>query len=213
MIALFPILKQLETVSTALLSTAFLPPVDYLLAIRSSENIVLEACESYQKQSYRNRCEIVTAQGIQTLTLPIVHPHMRCAPSITEVAIEYRTPWQPKLLRALKTAYATAPFFLYYFDELSALVLQRPATLLEYNTHLLQFLLRSFKLERSIAYTQSYQTDYNSPIIDLRAHFHPKRARIEQIHYYQVFNERLPFYANVSSIDLLFNEGGNYFIR
>lgn len=197
---------------TILLTTAFLPPVDYLLAITTSDSIVLEIHENYQKQSYRNRCEIVTSQGIQALTIPIVHPHTGCPIRIAEVAIEYHTPWQKKLLRAIKTAYATAPFFIYYFDELSELVMRRHDTLLEYNTALLQFLLRAFKIERHLAYTQSYETK-PSDIIDLRATFHPKTVRPERLHYYQVFADRLPFYPNVSVIDLLFNEGGNYLMQ
>jgi len=197
---------------TTLFTTAFLPPVDYFLAIAKSDNVLIEAHENYQKQSYRNRCEIVTSQGVQVLTIPVLHAHTGQSAPIADVEIEYRTPWQTKLLRALRTAYATAPFFIYYFDELSELVMRRHDTLLEYNTALLQFLLRTFKIERHLAYTQSYETK-PSDIIDLRATFHPKTVRPERLHYYQVFADRLPFYPNVSVIDLLFNEGGNYLMQ
>ena len=198
---------------TTLLTTAFLPPVDYLLAITTSDSIVLEVHENYQKQSYRNRCEIVTSQGVQVLTIPVLHAHTGQSAPIADVEIEYRTPWQTKLLRALRTAYATAPFFIHYFDELSALLLSRPTTLLDYNTALLNFLLRAFKLERPIAFTQTYEAVPCTEIVDLRTAFHPKTPRPERLHYYQVFADRLPFYPNVSVIDLLFNEGGNYLIQ
>lgn len=198
---------------TTLFTTAFLPPVDYFLAIAKSDNVLIEAHENYQKQSYRNRCEIVTSQGVQVLTIPVLHAHTGQSVPIADVEIEYRTPWQTKLLRALRTAYATAPFFIHYFDELSDLLRSRPTTLLAYNTALLNFLLRVFKLERPIAFTQTYEAVPCTEIVDLRTAFHPKTPRPEQLHYYQVFADRLPFYPNVSVIDLLFNEGGNYLVQ
>ena len=33
----------------------------------------LEACENYQKQSYRNRCYILAGDGVQMLQVPVAH--------------------------------------------------------------------------------------------------------------------------------------------
>ena len=35
--------------------------------------VYIEACENYQKQSYRNRCLFYAADGVQALTFPVVH--------------------------------------------------------------------------------------------------------------------------------------------
>ena len=35
--------------------------------------VYIEACENYQKQSYRNRCRFYAADGVQALSFPIVH--------------------------------------------------------------------------------------------------------------------------------------------
>ena len=77
-----------------LLSTAYFPPVSYFAAIAqemeglirqgvsrknilptplSSSVMYIEACENYQKQSYRNRCRFYGADGVQTLSFPILH--------------------------------------------------------------------------------------------------------------------------------------------
>lgn len=192
----------------ALFSIAFLPPVDYLLALSRCEVAALEACEHYQKQSYRNRCEIVTSQGIQTLTLPIRHTHTGQPIPIREAEIEYRTPWQGKLLRAIRSAYATAPYFIHYYDELAALVSIREPSLWAYNLQLLGFLTRHLHLAPpSVVETTSYETTLAPEWEDLRASFHPKQSRTVQLRYYQVFADRLPFFPNVSGLDLLFNEG------
>ena len=192
----------------ALFSIAFLPPVDYLLAFSRCEVAALEVCEHYQKQSYRNRCEIVTSQGVQMLTLPIRHTHSGQPLPIRDAEIEYRTPWQGKMLRAIRSAYATAPYFIHYYDELAELIAFREPSLLAYNLRLFSFLMRHLHFETPPLHeTTSYETTLASDREDLREVFHPKHARPEQLRYYQVFADRLPFYPNVSGLDLLFNEG------
>ena len=35
--------------------------------------VLVEACENYQKQSYRNRCYILAGDGVQMLQVPVLH--------------------------------------------------------------------------------------------------------------------------------------------
>ncbi len=197
----------------AIFSIAFLPPVDYLLSLGNCEIAAIEVYEHYQKQSYRNRCEIVTSQGVQMLSLPIRHTHSGHPLLITEAEIEYRTPWQGKMLRAIRSAYATAPYFIHYYDELAELIGAHTVSLLEYNLNLLGFLMRHFHnlASTQLQVTKRYDTEippeYKDGWQDRREAFHPKQQRPTQIRYYQVFSDRLPFFPNVSGIDLLFNEG------
>ena len=44
--------------NTVILSTAYLPPIEYFYFLQQVENAVVEADETYQKQTYRNRCVI-----------------------------------------------------------------------------------------------------------------------------------------------------------
>ncbi len=55
-----------------LLNTAYFPPVAYFMAIKQSRHIIIEQFENFGKQSYRNRCEIMTANGTISLTVPVV---------------------------------------------------------------------------------------------------------------------------------------------
>ena len=59
----------------ALFSTAYLPPVAYMAAMAANDVVDIEVCETYAKQTYRNRCTILTANGPLDLTIPIVRPH------------------------------------------------------------------------------------------------------------------------------------------
>ena len=48
----------------------------------------MEACENYQKQSYRNRCRIYAADGVQNLNFPIVHSGGSINIPIREVLVD-----------------------------------------------------------------------------------------------------------------------------
>lgn len=54
--------------SNILVNTAYFPPVQYFTKIKECTEIWIEQYESYGKQSYRNRCDIMTANGIMTLS-------------------------------------------------------------------------------------------------------------------------------------------------
>ena len=89
----------------------------------------MEACENYQKQSYRNRCRIYAADGVQNLNFPIVHSGGSISIPIREVLVDWSTPWLAKTKRCIDTAYRSSPFFDYYRDSLYALLDTRPETL------------------------------------------------------------------------------------
>ena len=57
---------------TVLLTSAYLPPVSFFTAINSGGDVLIEQYDNYCKQTYRNRCRIATAGGVQTLTIPVV---------------------------------------------------------------------------------------------------------------------------------------------
>ena len=61
--------------SVILMSTAYLPPIAYMAFLFSCSNIIIEKEETYPKQTYRNRCEILSANGIINLSIPVNKPH------------------------------------------------------------------------------------------------------------------------------------------
>ena len=60
--------------SSVYLSTAYLPPIDYLALWMHSGTTVIEKYEYVEKQSYRNRCRIATASGATELSIPLERP-------------------------------------------------------------------------------------------------------------------------------------------
>lgn len=171
--------------------------------------VQLEACENYQKQSYRNRCYILASDGVQMLQVPVVHG---ADMSITRVQVDYSTPWVVRTQRALDTAYETSAYYEYYRDEVFALLDARPETLWELNLSTIRFLLD----KTGIACRLSPTVEFAAPGADddYRLAIHPKRPDSVLADlglsrpYYQVFRDRMGgFTPKLSCLDLLFNEG------
>lgn len=57
--------------STALLQTTYFGPIQWYQKLYRYDRCLIEQYDSYQKQTYRNRCVIATANGLQALTVPI----------------------------------------------------------------------------------------------------------------------------------------------
>jgi hypothetical protein len=171
----------------AVFSTAFLPPIEYMKMIVQSEQIYMETHEHYQKQSYRNRCIIQTANGLFTMSIPVKHSSSKML--IREVEIDYKTTWQNRFWKALKTAYNTTPFFLYYSDCFEPFFAKKYDLLFDYNEQLLFLILKLLNLKKEIHYTDFYITEYENNILDLRHKIHPKKK------------------ADISIADVLFNYG------
>ena len=203
-----------------LLSTAYFPPVSYIALLARDmtlspdrvlpSQVCLEACENYQKQSYRNRCYILAGDGVQMLQVPVVHGDSW---AITEVRVDYSTPWVIRTRRALDTAYETAAYYEYYRDGLFALLDARPETLWELNLSTIRFLLAKTGVACELSPTSAFIAP-DTQAHDYRFSLHPKRPDtiLEELGldkpYYQVFQDRVGgFTPKLSCLDLLFNEG------
>lgn len=194
----------------AVLSTAYFPPVEYFMAAAMTGSILIEAQESYVKQSYRNRCRVYACDGVLSLTVPVSMPEN--SRGISTAVVDYSKPWLQQHERAIVSAYRTSAFFEYYQDDIFPILESRPAGLLDLNMALTLRLLDLLGIRCSVSLTEEYRQSYGPEFLDLRDALHPKKTVPEIFRdrlrpYYQVFSAKFGFIPGLSAVDLLFNEG------
>lgn len=198
----------------SVLTTAYLPPVEYFYAIAHSDRVLIEVHEAYQKQSWRNRCRILATGGPEDLSIPVVKEERLSRP-VRDIRIDYGEPWLQHHIRAFAAAYNHSAFYDYYADDLIPLLERKPVFLFDLNQSLLEKLMSLLDLSVPVTFTETFVKEY--PFFDGRERIQPKykgesllaEYGSEQA-YYQVFVNRAPgtgFIPNLSILDLLSAEG------
>ena len=194
---------------TVLLPSAYLPPVSFFTAINSGGDVLIEQYDNYCKQTYRNRCRIAMASGVQTLTVPVVKSS---SPKqlMKDVRISDHGEWRHQHWNALESAYMNSPFFMYYQDEFRPFYEKKYEFLIDFNTELTLLIMKLAGINKDIRLSESYgKKDEN--ILDLRGLVDPDAQESGQYRpYWQVFKEKYGFKANLSAVDLLFNMGPEF---
>ena len=191
-----------------LLTTAYFPPIAYFSCLQKAETIYIEQYENFGKQSYRNRCEIMTANGVISLTVPVVKANSKTL--LKDLKIVYATDWQKLHFRGIESAYKNSPYYEYYIDDLLPFFQKRETFLLDLNQAILYCLFDLLKLKRDVRLTTDYIHTGNPEFTDLRNTFHPKASHRQAgweytaIPYRQTFSDRIPFTPHLSILDLLF---------
>jgi hypothetical protein len=190
--------------SSVLVSTAYLPSINYLLQVLRYDEIIIEKHEHFVKQTYRNRCDIVTASGKLSLSIPLIKQGDK--EFIYDKKISYAEDWQKQHWRTIVSAYKNSPYFEFFEDEFKPFYENEFESLLDYNTQLLQTILHILRIKKHLNFSTQFETDPVSNL-DLRnlsavaGNLQPTKA------YYQVFADKLGFTPNVSCLDALFNIG------
>ena len=202
-----------------ILSTAYLPPVSWLaLLLRDATlspdrvfcpPVLLEACESYTKQTWRNRCLVLGPNGVEMLQVPVVHgPSM----AIREIRVDYSTPWVIRTVRTLDTNYESSPYYYYYKDGFADLLGRGIPLLWDLNLALTEHCLSLLGLPSPLRPT----TEFAHPgtvADDYRYTLSPKLPDTVladlglERPWWQVFSNKFGFTPGLSILDLLFNEG------
>jgi hypothetical protein len=192
---------------TFILSTAYLAPIEYYVCLHQGERIIIEKQDNYVKQTYRNRCIIASANGLQTLSIPVVKPDsLKCLTK--DIRIAEHGNWRHLHWNAMVSAYNSTPFFEYYADDFRPFYEKRPKFLFDFNEELRELLCSLLAVSPSVSYSSGYVIPSDGSL-DLREAIHPKKETFIKCFnpYYQVFENKYGFHANLSIIDLLFNMG------
>ncbi len=191
-----------------LLELQYLPPIQYFVWLQRYAIVYIEQQEHYIKGSYRNRCHIAGANGMLRLSIPLQKGKNEQQP-IRQTRIAYNQPWQTQHWESIRSAYGSAPFFLYYADALAPLYQQRFDFLFDWNLALLHTILPLLDIHCTIHFTDAYYPIASPAWHDLRNTISPKQHRAQPDAYFrpvpypQVFEAKYPFLPNLSILDLL----------
>ena len=211
--------------TTALLQTTYFGPVQWYQKLKRYDHCVIEQYDSYQKQTYRNRCVIATANGLQALTVPVDHSpltidHVQCK----DLRISDHNQWRRVHWNALQSAYSESPFFEYYADDIRPFFERKYEFLIDFNEAIRQKMCELLDIETSVSYSSGFMVQgsgfrghgsgfrvQGSGFMDFREVIHAKHPQddpeFQPRSYWQVFQHRYGFQPNLSILDLLFCMG------
>ena len=200
-----------------LLSTTYFGPIQWYQKLYRADEAWIEQHESFQKQTYRNRCLIATTQGTQALTVPVERTGSSL--DIKDIRISDHGNWRHLHWNALQSAYGDSPFFMYYEDDLRPFFEQRWDYLFDFNEAIREKICELLDIHPVVHYTESFisPSSLSSYLLPLTS-LHDFREAITPKHpapdpdftprrYYQVYEAKHGFQPNLSILDLLFNMG------
>lgn len=193
--------KSSDSISK-IIPAVYLGNIAYFESLSEIDHIYLDGNESYEKQTYRSRCVILSANGIQNLVVPVIRPNGK-ATLVKDVQISYAENWQKDHIKAIESAYRKAPFYNHYAEDLFVIIRKKHKNLISLNFELTQFILRKLGNKAQIELANESQ----SCSLASKKLVHPKTCPNPQLKaYHQTFGTA-NFESNISIIDWLFNVG------
>ncbi len=190
-----------------ILPTAYFPNIFYLKQILNSDFVEIDIHENFLKKTFRNRCEILSANGKLSLTVPVVKPKSG-QQSMRNICIDYSTDWQKQHFKSIESAYQSSPFYEYIIDDFKFVFEEKTTFLIDLNQKIQEVVNTYINFETHFSTTKEYQPPQESEY--LRRSFKPTNPHFASYpyrQYYQTFGGKFPFVPNLSVLDLLFNCG------
>lgn len=174
--------------------------------LMNTRQVVFEQHEHFQKSGYRNRYQVLGANGLITLTIP-VEGGRETKELTSEVKINNHFNWQKSQWRTLESCYNKSPFFFHYAQGLQEFFQKEYDRLWDFNTDAFYWVVKQLKMPVKTGFTENYHHSLeDGSFEDYRGKLKTSnRICFKNSGYYQVFNKG--FQQNLSILDILFNLG------
>ena len=187
-------------------------PVSWYV-LYADENFCLAQDEYFQKQTYRNRFDILTGNGVQTLTIPVESTGgERKLLRDIRISPEYNG---KKTLQAIRSAYGNSAMYDFIEHELEELFLKEEKFLFDFNMKARDWSCRWFLTipKERLVESKIPEERLAEPKIHFVKELEVERWKqrgtrpVELKSYPQVFADRFPFEKDLSILDAIFNLG------
>lgn len=184
-----------------LIESQYFPPIAYFAEIASYKRLIINDKELFNKQSYRNRCTILGANGTLDLIAPVSHSSSR---KMNKLELNYTDRWCTVHQRSIESAYRRSPYFEYFGEEILSILENKPQKLIDLNIAILSTVFKILEIETDILPASQLSDFEIENCIDLSNQIHPKKnyKNKEIRSYQQVFGK--DFIPNLSILDPLF---------
>lgn len=145
----------------------YMPSAEFFAHWLHHGHMTIEACEHYQKRTWRNRTGIQGKDNPIYLTVPLKKGKHQ-ALDIQKVEISYDEPWQKQHLESIRTAYGKTPFLDEVLPELEIVYQQQHTTLWSFNIDMIQLIISLLGGTWNYHFTDNFVKDYQSSLTDLR---------------------------------------------
>jgi len=224
-------MKSGNRYTVAVMQPTFLPWIGYFDLIDQSDRFVFLDSVQFSKQSWQQRNRVKGLNGEQWLTVPVLTKGLSNQ-SISEVKINQNAKFKEKTIKNITQIYRKAPFFDFYIDELSHILLKSYVFLADLNIELILWICRQLEIKTEMIRSSSlkakgkkvellinickelnadtYLSTPGSKVYIEENNLFPSNGIDLAYHAYEhpVYHQsRGKFIPYMSVIDLLFNEG------
>lgn len=208
----------------------YLPWLGFFKKIISSEIFVFLDDIQYEKNGWHNRNKIKTFDGSMWLTVPV---NSKTDVKLNEILIENKSKWSTKHSKSISINYFKSKYFETYWSDLELIYQKNHDRLINLNLEIINFILKKMNIKTKIVFSSELKISksnsdrileickklnadsYLSGIqgknyLKLNDFAENKIDVLFQNFQHPVYSQLYePFVSNLSSIDLLFNEGQN----
>ena len=193
-----------------LIDLQYLPSIEYFTIFDQHKSIEIEVYENFEKQTYRNRTHILSANKVIPLSIPLLKGNSK--QGIREIKIDNKQRWRDNHWRSIISAYGKAPYFEYYSDYFHHIFFKEHELLFDLNSELLTLCLKLLNYDNVITFSEKFELIPEEGVLDMRSKVHPKKdfgtnTFYQPYSYIQLFGKE--FVPNLSIVDVLFCEGPN----
>ena len=185
----------------------------------------------YNSSGFQNRNYIKTNTGKTLLSVPVLS---KFDSKINEIKIDKTKNWFKKHKKSIMINYSKTDFFEEYKNKIEEIYETEYEYLIELNTKVIKFFLNELKIKTKIIFSSSLNLDSNSPkkILEICKKFNADKyisgvhwglenlnlkefsdnqIKIEfQKFFHPIYKQcHSPFIPNLSTLDLILNEGEN----